>query len=238
MKIIGIEAFLTWAFTRELCKGGADRGGSGERWAQVWTHMREMAELGLVVDHSPNAFGVIPDFEGEEKPHPDALAAGEAVRALAQERFAVPDAALFPEFDDPHGLIAMEAEKARHELRQRGEEATARHVMTMVVGAAVLGRGPDGACEPPRFRMVEKYGKPAWFVARRMRGISGEVYVYEDEGYDSRKGRPKPGAYRKWQLAEPLRSAAMERIDRIWWREALGRIRSSLDGRLSAHRLS
>lgn len=238
MKTIGIEALLVWAFTRELCKGGADSGGSGgARWAQVWGHMREMAELGIVIDRSPNAFGVIPDIGDEGGPHPDALLVGEAVRALAARAFTVPDMPLFNEFPDPHGLIAMEVDGVRRELRQRGNAANARHVMTIVIGAAVLGRGPDGACEPPRYRMVEKYGKPAWFVARRMRGISGEVHAYEDEGFDAAKGRPKRGAYRKWQLCEPLRGPAMARIDLLWWREALGRIGADLDGRLSAHRL-
>lgn len=234
MKIISIETLLTWAFTRELCKGGADRGGS---WVSSWAGLAEMAELGALVDRSPNGYGVIEDLSSDGVAHPDAIIIGDAVRGLARERFTVPEDDLFPEFDDPHGLIAAEAALARDSLARRGDNETGRHVVGLVINAAILGRGPDGTCEPPRFRMVEKYGKPAWFVTRRMRGISGEVYAYEDEGYDAAKGRPKPGAYRKWQLTEPLRGAAMTRIDRIWWREALGRVGEAVAGRLTAHRV-
>lgn len=238
MKTVTIEALLTWAFTRELCKGGVEGGGEGGRWAQVWRSMGEMAELGLLVDRSPNAFGVIPDFSPDEgRPHADAVMVGEAVRALAQARFAVPGAPLFPGLDDPHGLIAGEEARAREALRRRGDADNARHVVMIVINAAVLGRGPDIALEQPRFRMMQKYGKPAWFVQRKARDTFGNVYRFEDEGYDARAKRPRRGAYRKWELAEPLIGAALARIDRLWWREALARLHAGLEGRLAAHRL-
>lgn len=234
MKTMSIDALLVWAFTSELCKGGADSGGS---WVSSWAGMAELAELGALVDRSPNGYGVIADLSSDGVPHPDAVIVGEAVRGLARERFAIPEADLFPEFDDPHGLIAAETVRVRDGLRQRGDGAIGRHVVALVINAAVLGRGPDVACEPPRFRMAEKNGKPAWFVARRMRGISGDVFAYEDDGFDAKRCRPKPGAYRRWQLCEPLAGAVLSRIDWLWWREALSHVAAQLDGRLSAHRL-
>lgn len=231
MKNISIEVFLTWAFTRELCKGRNGAGRVGQL-ADAWRAMGEMAELGTLIDRSPNNFGVIPDILAEDDPHPDALAAGHAVRALAEMRFAVPDGELFPGYDDPHGLIAQEVAAVRADLARRGDGAGARHVVALVINAAILGRGPDVACEQPRFRMIESYGKPAWFVERRMRDAFGGVHVYEDDGYDARVGKPKLGAYRKWQLAEPMRGSVMARIDWLWWREALRRISDALAGNL------
>lgn len=239
MKTIGIEAFLTWAFTRELCKGGAGGISSGgERWSQVWRSLHEMAELGAMIDHSPNGFGAIPDMTSDEPPCPDAVAAGEAVQALARGCFTVPEVSLFPDVDDAHGLLAEEEGRIKGELRLRGDDANARHVTALVITAAVLERGPEAGVWQPKYRMAQKNGKPAWFVERRAKDAFGNVYTYEDDGYDARKSKPKPRAYRKWEMVEPARMAIMERIDYIWWREALGRVSESLVGRLVNHRLS
>lgn len=237
MKTIGIEAFLTWAFTRELCKGGADQRGGGMAFSEAWRSITEMAELGVLIDRSPNAFGVIPDISDETPPHPDAVLAGNAVRALAAASFPVPAIPLFPEMHDPHGLIADEVAQVRHELHLRGDEANASHVVALVITSAVLGRGPDTTAEQPKFRMVETSGKPAWFIQRRAKDAFGNIYTFEDDGYDARSGRPRPRAYRKWRLAESMRGAIMGRIEHIWWREALKSVWVDIAARLSDHRL-
>jgi hypothetical protein len=235
-KIMGIEELLQWAFCQELCKVGA----AGDRLTTVagsnWSVTQDMATLGTLIDKSPNAFGVIPGFIEDGDPHPDALLVGAAVRGLAQVRFEIPkEWAPFPEFDDPHGLIAREVERVVSEVVIKGDRLNGRHLVALVTGAAILGRGPDWECEQPTFRMVSAAGKPLWFVKKTQKDGFGRVYEFEVDGYDRKRSRPVSGAYRKYEISTMMRGAILSRLDWQLWRHALECLGNDLAGRLSAH---
>ncbi|WP_377299688.1 hypothetical protein [Rhizobium sp. SGZ-381] len=235
-KVMGIEELLQWAFCQELCKVGA----AGDRLTTVagsnWSVTQDMATLGTLIDKSPNAFGVIPGFIEDGEPHRDALLVGEAVRGLARIGFEIPAGWMpFPEMDDPHGLIASEVERVACEVRLKGERLSGRHLVALVTGAAILGRGPDWHCEQPAFRMVSAAGKPRWFVKKTQKDALGRVYEFETDGFDRKRSRPVSGAYRKYELSQMMRGDILSRLDWQLWRDALGFLADSLSGRLHDH---
>ena len=240
MKNIGIEALLTWAFCRELCKVGSnpiDEVGGG--YSHAWSIMSEVALLGTVVDRSPNVFGVIPDFIGGSEPHPDAVIVGEAVRSLVKlGGFEIGEGwTPFPEWQDEHGLIAHEVDAVVREMRLKNGGYNGKQVVNLVVTSAILGRGPNWTAEEPKAEIVSLRDKPQWFVMRRGKDAFGESYSYEADGYDRKAGRPKKGAYRKYRLSDPLRGAIIGRLEWQLWQDALLVLADWLDGRLSDHRL-
>lgn len=238
MKLMTIEGLLAWAFCQELCKVGS--GGDGLTAVSIssWSLTRDMAVLGTLIDRSPNIFGVIPGFIEDGDPHPDALAVGKAVKALDQIGFEIPEGWMpFPEFDDPHGLIAAEVGRVVAEVLLKGDRLGGRHLVTLVTGAAILGRGPDWTCDAPKFRMVEMRGEPQWFVRRSAKDSLGRTYEYEANGFDPVKRRPRKGAYRKYELSNMMRGEILSRMDWQLWQDALAFLAEHLAGRLSAHRI-
>ncbi|MGQ3078558.1 MAG: hypothetical protein ACT6RT_10950 [Allorhizobium sp.] len=198
-----------------------------------------MAVLGTLIDRSPNIFGVIPGFIEEGDPHPDALAVGRGVRRLNEIGFDVPDGWMpFPEFDDPHGLIAVEVERVVSEVRLKGDRLGGRHLVALVTGAAILGHGPDWSCEQPSFRLVEVRGKPRWFMTKKVPDSLGRVYEIEVDGFDAKRQRPMRGAYRKYELSRMMRSEILSRLDWQLWQDALEVLGNLLAGQLSAHRIA
>lgn len=235
MKKIGIEQLLTWAFTEELCKldaTGRGVGGYGNHWGAA----EVVSELGTLIDRGPNMYGVIPDIVMNGDPHPDAFIVGDAVRALdGSVGFEIAVGwNPFPEFSDDHGLIASEVENAAMIARLRPESLNGRYMVSLVTTAAILKRGPDWSADEPSVRMVERQGKPVWFVQAKGKDSFGRAYTFEADGYDPRRKRPVKGAYRKYELCEPLRSEALSRLDWQLWQDALCVLHTELDGRLSA----
>lgn len=238
MKTVTIEAFLTWAFTQELCKLGGGDGLSGVGLSN-WSVTRDMAVLGTIIDRSPNIYGVVPGFVGEGDPHPDAIAAGDAVRALDDVGFDIPEGwNPFPEWPDEHGLVAAEVSRVVGEVRLKGERLTGRYLVTLVTRAAILGHGTDWTCAYPGARMVSVNGKPGWFIKRRAKDAFGRAYEYEADGRDHVRHRPKKGAYRKYELKSSVRGAVLSRLDWQLWQDALAKLAESLEGRLQSHRIS
>lgn len=238
-KTVRIENLLTWAFCEELCKVGS---GGGEGLSAVassnWSVTQDMATLGTLIDKSPNAWGVVPGFIEDGDPHPDALAVGAAVRALAGISFEIPAGwAPFPEFEDEHGLIAREVERVICEARLKGERLSGRHLVALVTGAAILGQGPDWRCDAPGVRMVSANGKPRWFVTRKAKDALGREYAFETDGYDKAKCKPLRGAYRKYELDRMMRGDILSRLDWQLWQDALDHLANQLRGRLEAHAL-
>ncbi len=238
MKTTTIEALLAWAFCQELCKVGS--GGDGLTAVSIssWSLTRDMAVLGTLIDRSPNIFGVIPGFIEDGEPHPDALAVGRAVKALDAIGFEIPDGWMpFPELDDAHGLIAAEVARVVAEVRLKGDRLGGRHLVTLVTGAAILGRGPDWRCDQPKVRMVEMRGEPQWFVKRTATDALGRAYQYEANGYDPVKHRPRKGAYRKYELSQMMRGDILSRLDWQLWQDALAFLAERLSGEVSGHRI-
>lgn len=237
---ITIEKLLEWAFREELCKVGAG-GGFSLVSASAWDLVSGMAELGTLIDRSPNGYGVIPGFHALGDPHPDAVAVGDAVRGLRDIGFEIPEGwNPLSEFDDPHELIAAEVERVAGRERLKGDRLTGRHMAALVTNAAILGRGPDWVIEEePGFRLVMVAGQPAWFIKRRHQ-TEGDGRVYEIEtadGFDKRKARPKPGAYRKYELKRMMAGDILSRLEWQIWQDALSHLRDSLAGSLSVHDL-
>ena len=239
MKTIGITDLLAWAFCQELCKVGA--GGDGLTAVSIssWSLTRDMAVLGTLIDRSPNIFGVIPGFIEDGDPHPDALAVGRAVKALDAIGFEIPEGWMpFPEFDDPHGLIAAEVARVVAEVRLKGDRLGGRHLVTLVTGAAILGRGPDWHCDAPTFRLVEMRGKPRWFLTKKVPDSLGRTYEIEVDGFDAKRQRPMRGAYRKYELSRMLRGEILSRLDWQLWQDALSFLADRLSGQVTAHRIA
>ncbi|TRL35506.1 hypothetical protein [Rhizobium straminoryzae] len=235
MKNIGIEELLRWAFTFELSKVDA---GGGASFSAAWKMTEAVAELGTVIDRTPNSYGVIPGFIEDGEPHPDAVLIGDAVRALDRHGFDIPDGwNPFPEFDDAHGLIAAEVESVVCELRLKGDRLAGRHIVSLVISSAVLGRGPEWHMAPPEYQLVTANGQPRWFRMKKGRDAFRRVYWLEVDGFDKKRRRPFPDAYRKYELVAPLRSDVLSRLDWQIWQNALLTLQTTLAGRLSAHRI-
>lgn len=238
MKKVSIEQFLTWAFTQELCKvgSGIDYGPS---IAGAWGKVSEMADLGTIIDRSPNGYGVIPDYMAGGDPHPDAVAAGDAVKRLAARGgFEIGDGwKPFPEWSDDLGLVAGEVASTVQALRLKPDVLGGRHVVNLVVTYAILGRGPDWTVERPEETMVSAKGKPLWFVQRSTKDGFGRSYTFETDGFDRKKQRPMRGAYRKYQLSAPLRGAILSRLDWQLWQDALETLHRELSGKLHSSTL-
>lgn len=238
MKTVSIEDLLHWAFTFELPKAQSRAEDEGTGVRSAWQTLTNFGELGTLIDRSPNQYGLIPGYVFEGDPHPDAVAVGEAVRELADVRFEISDGwNPLPEFDDPHGLIAAGVAAVVDELQHKPDFLAGRHMIALVTTAAVLKRGPDWYAETPEYRMVESRGKPRWFVTVMKRDRSGRQIEVEEDGMDRKSMRPKPGAYRRWELEYPLRGDILSRLDWQLWQDALGRLASALSSRLATHAL-
>ncbi|APO74254.1 hypothetical protein AM571_CH01419 [Rhizobium etli 8C-3] len=238
MRKVTIEQFLTWAFTQELCKVGAgDTVSFG--FSQAWNVMSEVAVLGTLIDRSPNAYGVIPDFITTTDPHPDAMLAGDAVKALAARGgFEVAsDWNPFPEWQDPHGLVEIEVRRVVDELMAKRDALNGRYVVNLVVTRAILDRGLDWAAQEPEYKPVLRFGNPAWFVKRRIRNKLNRVEEIEDDGFDRKKRRPKKGAYRKWEMKGSIRGPILARLDWQLMQDAFATLHSELSRRLHSHEL-
>ncbi|WP_132312101.1 hypothetical protein [Martelella mediterranea] len=238
MQKLTIKELLTWAFTEELCKEGAGTSFGPPMIRSAWAAMAEVEALGTMVDRSPNSYGVIPGFVDAGEPHEDALKVADAVRALTREGFDIPEGwQPFPEWEDERGLIADEVERVLEQERARGERQTGRYAYNLIVACAVLKRGPDWWAERPTEHMVMRRGSPAWFVQKRMKDSFGQWHFYEADGFDRRARRPMKGAYRKYELAEPVRGAVLSRIDWMVWQAALQLLERELLGRTKEYHL-
>lgn len=238
MKKITIEKLLTWAFTQELCKVGGGNGGSGAL-SSSFLQISAYSELGTLVDRTPNAYGVIPTFDDEGEPSADAVLVGDTVRALGKRgAFDIADGwNPFPEWADDYGLIAAEVQREVSVLRLKGERLAGKHICSLMITHAVLGRGPDWKAIEPEIGPVQKRGNDAWFVMRSAKDAFGRAYRYEADGYDAKRKRPHRNAYHKMEIKAPIMSAIQSRLDWQLWQDGLFVLHEALEGRLSAHEL-
>ena len=224
-----LRDFLKWAFGEELVHVATDGG------SLAWSRLADYATLGTVID----TFGIggagLPDLADV---HPDAIAANDAVMLLAAERFDLPDGwNPFPDMDDPHGLIAGCVQAVLDRRSRLDPGALNNNLIAMVIAYAVMGRDPDWTAEQPKFRMVTRAGRPAWFVTAEHIDSFGQVHTYEADGYNARTGRPKRGAYRKFEMSDGFEGAVQARIDWYLWTLALERIAARLREGLKSHRI-
>ncbi len=239
MKKIGIQELLTWAFCNELPKAGMVEG-AGPSMACGSAGFAEFAELGTIIDRSPNAFGVIPMFSYEGEPHDDAVKVGQAVRALDEHDFEIAaNWNPFADWKDDHGLIAAETSRIIRDLQEsRNARLNGRQIVSLVTSCAVLKRGPDWSAVEPRVVPISHNGKdPAWFVKRRCKDSLGRPMDREVDGFDYQKRRPVKGAYHKYRLDGSIIASVLSRLEYQIWQSALETLCERLSGRLEAHDL-
>ncbi|TJW57480.1 MAG: hypothetical protein E5X59_00740 [Mesorhizobium sp.] len=85
--------------------------------------------------------------------------------------------------------------------------------------------------------MIERGGKPAWFVVRRMKHEDGQTYDLEVDGYNGRTQRPVKGAYRKYEFSIDPTGDILGRLDYQIWVAALRRLEAEIATQLVGHRL-
>lgn len=230
MRKIAFKEFMKWAFGEELVHVAND-GGSA-----AWSRLAEMVALGTMVDTSGIGGSGLPELANV---HPDAIAANDAVMLLAAENLTLPEGwNPFPDMDDPHGLIAACVAKVmeRRALRYSGD--LNNNLIALVISYAVMGKEPDWTAEQPKFRMIERAGKPAWFVMSKTKDALGRVYACETDGYNAKAGRPKPGAYRKYDMDSAFQGAVQARIDWYLWSKATEIISRRLSTGLRDHQIT
>lgn len=234
MKRVTIEELLAWAFVHELPKGGGVEGlaNRNSAWAQF-------AELGTRVSTGATGGGSAENYFIEQgDPSPDALEVGAAVAALGRATIIIP-AGWNPlaDWSGVDDLAAASIACTRAAVDARSAARLAEGVVALVVGASILGRPPEWAAEQPKTRMVERGGKPAWFVVRAVTDDLGGVHHVEVDGFNKRTQRPMKGAYRRYEFSEDPAGVILSRLDWQWWVAALRTVHAALDGRLAAHRL-
>lgn len=236
MKTVTIEELLSWAFVHELPKGGGVEGlvNSNSAWSSILLGTRVSSSS------SGGSFGGNYFIEQGE-PSDDALAVGEAVRDLRHLDMVVP-AGWYPLED--WATDAQSADLAREAVRRvldrlakRPAASQTEHLVSLVVGTAVLGRDPDWQAPMPKVRMVERGGMPAWFVTRDQKDSFGRAMRVELDGRNPKSRRPLPGAYRKFEFSIDPAGDIMGRLDYQLWVAALRSLRAGLSTRLVAHRL-
>lgn len=243
MKSATIEELLSWAFVHELPKGGGVEGldNANSAWrmleASSWGRMAEFAELLTLVDTGPRDSENF--FIEQGAPHDDALEVGRAVQELASVDVLIPSD-WFPLADWPgetRALAEASVADAVEQFSLRTRTRRAAGLVSIMVGVAVLGRAPDWSAPVPKIRMVERAGKPAWFMKRQVRDVFGNPYEIEVDGFNRRSGRPRRGAYRKYEFSVDPRGDILSRLDYQIWVAGLRFLEAKLCGKLVAHRV-
>lgn len=246
MKTATIDELLTWSFVHELPKGGGvdglDNPNSAWRMLQAssWGKVTAWAELMATVDVGR---GAADNFMIEQgAPHDDALALGEAVAELAGYEIVIP-AGWSPLPDWPRGdailasLSDAAVARAVERFTLRPALRRAHHLVSLVVGSAVLCREPGWDAPVPSVRMVERAGRPAWFRSRAVTDAFGRASTVEVDGFNPKAGRPHRDAYRKYEFSDDPVGDILGRLDRELWAVALREIAQIARHRLVGHRL-
>lgn len=257
MKTIGIEALLRWAYCEELPKAeaiGEAIGSCAPR--QPGNHWKGAAAAGALltlVDARYNAFGVVADPTALSPPHPDAVAVGDLVAELAALELDLPeDWCPLGDFVSAGAMTAEEAAAATVRGLARvlrvdaeGRRGAGERLVRLVLRHAVQGGAPDWEAEPPERKVVSAHGKPKWFRltqvwsgavdgdGRPVVGMGRYVDV-EVDGYDEKRKRARPDAYRKHYFDPDPADVVVARAEYELWRAALTFLAADLAGRLVA----
>lgn len=238
MKTVTIEELLSWAFVHELPKGGGTDGlaNPNSAWGTI-------CELGTRIQTSGHG-GAENYFIEQGEPNADALELGYAVRALGRLDVIIPDGwaplADWPPLPPAAPFLLDEAvERALAHYRARSVETRREAIVALVAGTAVLGKVPDFGAEPSNVKMVDRAGRPAWFVRQpRIDPVTGGTVTMEVDGFNARTQRPVRGAYRKYQLSTDPLGDILGRLDYQIWVAALRWLEAAIAPQLVAHRLA
>lgn len=245
LKRISIDAFIRWAWADEWPKAQPDmRGPAG--FSPAWDRIGDWRVGGV------NRFGVSSILDCDRPVHPDAVRLFDALAALDRCEIALPDdwnpmADLAATPRD--GASPRDVENACLAARARalaGVSAIDRNGRRRMKGApralllkcAALKAPPAWEAEPFEVRAMRRNGKPLWFVREQRTDSYGLPYEAVVDGYDHRRGRPKPGAWRQWECAPDPVPALMGRAEYEIWRSSLAMLTEELAGMgLTAHRV-
>ncbi len=234
-KRIGIEALLRWAYLEELPKAQPPerKGPAGYS-----------AAAGFVVTASSsleqswvNRYGVVSDLLAQSEPHPDAVLVFEAVAALDQLEFVLPDG--WDPFGDlgemgGHKASAIAAVVDRLCVRDADGNPRLRNPVSELVFRCAVLCVPDCVADEPEVKFVcGGNGRPKWFVRRRV-VVDGVTVEIEVDGMSATNKRPVYGAYRKTYLDPDPLEAGIARGEYEIWRAAVDILADELAGKLDS----
>lgn len=241
MKTVTMEELLAWAFVHELPKGGGVDGldNANSAWrmleASSWGKITSFAELGTLVDTGRGDNYL---FEQGE-PHEDAVTVGRAVAGLADCDIVLPEGwNPLADWPDTEGLAEQAVARIVARIAARTQVRRGREMVSLVIGTAILGKAPNWTSEPSRVRIVERGGKPAWFLTRTVTDSIGNKHVIEVDGYNARAGRPHRDAYRKQELSTDPAGDILSRLDHQIWVAVCRRLEAEVRDQLIGHRLA
>jgi hypothetical protein len=232
MKSMAIEDLLRWAYRTELPK--AERGAVGFHPAGF--SASSWSDGMAAVD---NGFGVVIDWQANGPPHPDALVIGRAVAALDAYAVAV------PEDWNPVADLGLSEDETRTALATglrdvfvtdaQGETRPRRALSVLLRHHAIMGGGPDWEAEVPERRIITgPNGRPRWFrmVDVDYGTVDGQRMIrsIEQDGYDAKRHRPHPDAYRKTLLDPDPALAVAWRAEYELWVMGLAALVDVLEG--------
>ncbi|MCG6115089.1 MAG: hypothetical protein MEQ84_07805 [Mesorhizobium sp.] len=243
MKTVTIEELAAWAFVHELPKGGGVDGldNANSAWrmleATSWGKINSFAELLTLVDGGRRDHENF--FIEQGAPHDDALALGDAVAGLARCEAVIPDGwAALSDWPDTGGLAEAAVARVVERYRLRPFRQRAASLMSLVIGTAVLSKRPDWSAPVSNVRMIERGGRPAWFVERTVKDVFGRESVIEVDGLHPRSRRPVKGAYRRYELSDDPTGDILSRLDWQLWIAAMRHLEKKLALALTGHRLA
>lgn len=236
MKQIAIDRLLCWAYREELPKSLPAVPLKPAGFGGPWGSITRAGELGDTVQEPDvrNRYGLCPDFSADREPKPDAIRVWEAVKALRLDP-------VFP--DDWNPLSDM------GDLGPLGHAAVIRGVGKLVIVAAsgesetivdpqyllrkhaIMGDCPIWEADKPELKHVSAHGKEKWFRRTVITTEAGSLEV-EVDGFDRKRRRPFPDAYRKPYLDPDPVEFVVSRGEYAVWHAALCCLEEDLHGRL------
>jgi len=247
-----IEALLSWAYRDELPKEQAGGGrllpaGFGGAWGGI----ERYGQILTVVDGGPeNRFGLVPDFSASSDPHPDAIRVGEAVQALDGYALSLPPGwdplADWPGLGEEGAKVVQRVIERETEVDAAGNRRFKLPLSRLVIRHALMSDAPVWEGEEPQLKTVTgANGKPRWF--RRVRQLTDEgdpvngippIYTeVEVDGYDAKRHRPHPDAYRKTYLDPDPTETIVSRAEYEVWCAALDLLAIDLEDKLESHEI-
>lgn len=251
-KKISIEALLRWAYRDELPKEPAGGGiflpaGFGGAWGG----MERFGEILTVVDGGPeNRYGLVVDFTAVGEPHPDAIRVGDAVKALDNFPLNLPDEwnpiADWPDLGVEGAAAVRRAVERETYIDGNGDRRFKVAISRLVVRHALMNDAPVWEGERPEIKIVcGANGKPRWF--RRVQvvadpgdaelGIMPTYTEVEVDGYNQKRQRPYPDAYRKTYLDPDPAETILSRAEYEIWCAALDLLTVDLEDILESHEI-